>query len=229
MQPRPKKRRHKAGRRVREKIQRRLERERLAAEAARQNNPGSEPQLNTGVAAGPDVRIPRQTQPHAVSGGGSGAMAPEASCPAKSPQEGSQGFQTALFDRRDETRSDARLARRAILNRWRPKPEATEAVLTKATMMALDEHAKVNDVIAVGKLHLDAHKTLVGDEHHGDRMDYYERALALRANEAGIPGTGIQMETDGPAKVTVYLPNNRRGESLDDDLRPEDLLKDDDG
>lgn len=133
-----------------------------------------------------------------------------------------------LFERPHETNADVRLARMAIKRSWEPEPRATQAILTKAAMMALRDEAKLNEVVAVAKLHLDAHGKVMVEEHHNDRMEYYDRALALRASDAGMPGTGIRMETDGKAKVTVYLPNNGR-DVLDDDLRPEDLLRDDDG
>lgn len=108
-----------------------------------------------------------------------------------------------------------------------PKPEHTEAVITKATTIALKPDAKPHEVIAVGKLHLEFQSRVLGHMHHDDRMDYYERALAFRERDSGIPGgTGIEMEAEGRAKITVYLPNNRRAE-LDDELLPEDLLTDD--
>ena len=107
-----------------------------------------------------------------------------------------------------------------------PKPEHTEAVITKATTIALNPDAKPHEVLAVGKLHLEYQSRVLGHLHHEDRMGYYRQALALRERDSGMPGTGIEMEAEGRAKITVYLPNNRRAE-LDDDLRPEDLLTDD--
>lgn len=228
----PKKKKYRAGRRERERRERRAERERLAAEAAGQNMPSSDPQrvTATGVAAGSNARTPRQDAQDGPGSRGNGEMAQTTAQGVPAAPNAPQGFQTAMFERLRETRSDARLARRAILNRWRPKPEATEAVLTKATVQALKDDAKIHEVIAVAKLHLAAHQTVVNDEHHCDRMDYHETALELRARDSGIPGgsAGLQMETDGKGstRVTVYLPNNSRAEPVDE-LRPEELRLDD--
>ena len=73
--------------------------------------------------------------------------------------------QVELFERPHETIADARLARRAIMRSWEPEPRATQAILTKAAMMALRDEAKLNEVIAVGKLHLDAHGKIMAEEH----------------------------------------------------------------
>ena len=140
--------------------------------------------------------------------------------------DGQQPRQVALFESRPDVTKDARLARMAIKRSWEPQPEATAAVLTKATVMALKEDAKVEHVVAIAKLHLDAHAKVMTEEHHNDRLEYYERALEARMSGA-LPagGTGIKMETDGSGKasVMVYRPNNAR-DGLDDELRPEDLL-----
>lgn len=119
--------------------------------------------------------------------------------------------QVELFERPHETIADARLARRAIMRSWEPEPRATQAVLTKAAMMALREDAKLNEVIAVGKLQLDAHGKIMAEEHHNDRMGYHERALQVRAKVGDyVPGTnGPQINVNtggGPAAVSIFLP-----------------------
>jgi hypothetical protein len=238
------KQRHRRGRiwRARQEAKR-LAAERQAADPANaqapsgnSNTPGPNPIALTGSglkAPGTEAGIPRQDAQGRPGSRGSGDSGPEPNQTARTPQEAShaaspaaqqaqqapQGFQTALFERKDETRSDARLARRAILNRWRPKPEATEAVLTKATVMALKDEAKANEVIAVAKLHLEAHKTVVSDEHHGDRMDYHERALQIRTKVGDyIPAGGppINISTGGGhAAVSIFLPAKEEIPDLD--------------
>ena len=229
MAPKPKKKRHRAGREYREKLRRRAERQQQAAEqGAAQHSPG------TVTGAGPDARIPSQDAQDGLGSRGGGVGVSE---PARTGPNATQALpaapETALFERRDNIRSDANMVRRALRLEWldrAPKPDVIDAVLTKASMQALDKDAKPHEVLAVAKLQLDFNSRVLGHEHHTDRMEYYRQTMAFREKEAGLGGSGggMTMETEGPAKVTVYLPNNRRGEVLDDDLRPEDLLKDDD-
>lgn len=216
------------------RYRKRLREARLAAEAASQT-PGASQGANqaTGMVAGPDPAIPRLNAYGGPGTQGHGEMAEGAAEQAQRPQEASQGYQTPMFERIRETRTDAYMTRRALRLGWldkAPKPEHIEAVLTKATVQALSNEAKPHEVQAVAKLQLEYSTRVLNHEHHEDRMDYYRQALALRERDAGMDGggAGMSMETEGPAKVTVYLPNNRRADILDDDLRPEDLLKDDD-
>jgi len=232
----PKKKTRRRGRIAREKYKRRLERERQAAEEAARTGStipqGRDPQLNAGIAAGPNAGIPSQDAQGGPGrrGGGAGVSEPAQTSP-NATQGQPEAHETPLFERRDNIRADANMMRRALRLEWldrAPKPEHTEAVLTKGTMQALQEDAKPHEVLAIAKLHLDYHSRVLSHEHHQDRMEYYRQALALREKDAGLPGgAGMEMETTGPAKVTVYLPNNRRAEVMDE-LRPEDLLKDDD-
>lgn len=203
----PKKKIRRRGRQARERHQRRLLREQEAA-AAQKNSQGTDPQLTTGVGAGIQPAKAPQDAPGRVQGEGIGEIGAGSQTPP-------QPAPVALFERLRETRSDVRMARRALLNRWRPKPEVTEAILTKASVMALDDKAKVGEVIAVGKLHLDAHRQAIADEHHGERLDYYDRALDHRiAGSSGpMPGGGVGVHVQGEGRdvsVVVFLPDNGR-------------------
>lgn len=220
-----KKPRHRCGRAHRAKLARR-EAARIAAqqEAVKaqaqsgiSHTPGPTP-LN-GQKAGPRPEIPIQDAQEGPGLRGIGDVDADATKPAATHQEPPLA-NVALFENQFETRADARLARRAILARWRPKPEHTEAVLTKATVKALENQAKLNEVIAVAKLHLEAHKTIVSDEHHGDRMDYHERALQIRSKVGdyvpGASGPPISINTGGgSAAVSIFLPAKDELQELD--------------
>lgn len=129
--------------------------------------------------------------------------------------------ETALFERPRLAREDVRLARMAIRKRWEPVAEQTHAVLNKATEVALADTAHPQTVIAVAKLHLDAHRQVQADEHHDDRLEYHERALQIRSKVGDyIPpsGTqiGINVATGGNLHITI--PHNFRDEGMVDEL-----------
>lgn len=119
-------------------------------------------------------------------------------------------------------REDVRLARMAIRKRWEPEPEQTHAVLARATEVALKDMAAPATVIAVAKLHLDAHRQVQADEHHDDRLEYHERALQIRSKVGDyIPPAGagsqigINVATGG--NLTIVLPHNFRDEGMVDE------------
>lgn len=128
--------------------------------------------------------------------------------PSDSASAGGDGGtpETALFDRPQTTRSDVRLARMAIRKRWEPEAEQTHAILNKASQMALLETAPMPNVIAVAKLHLDAHRQVQSDEHHDDRLEYHDRALQLRAVAGGVNVVNIDT-AGGDSRINIYLPN----------------------
>lgn len=142
------------------------------------------------------AKQPRAAEP--LSDGGSGGVALEQ--PISRP--------TALFERPDECRTDARLARMAIRRRWEPEPKDTKEILCKATEMALEKGATLPMVVAVAKLHLDAHRQIQSDEHHDDRMDYQDRALRLRSNLNDHVGTSrVNIAGGDGSNVLIYLPS----------------------
>lgn len=107
------------------------------------------------------------------------------------------------------------MAIRAIRLGWldrAPKPEHTEAVMTKATMLALNESAKPHEVIAVSKLHIEYHSRVLSHLHHDDRMEYYERQRQMRAKVGDyVPPSGgppINVNSNGgPVAVSIFLPS----------------------
>lgn len=130
---------------------------------------------------------------------------------------------TALFEREHSSREDVRLARMAIRKRWEPEPEQTHAVLNKATQIALAETAQVGTVLAVAKLHLDAHRQIQSDEHHDDRLEYHERALQIRSKVGDyIPpagaGSQIGINVASGGNLTIHLPHNFRDDGMVDEL-----------
>ena len=73
------------------------------------------------------------------------------------------------------------------------------------------EEPTLPQLIGVAKLALDIERQNQGEEHHDDRMSYAERALQLRSKVGdyrppGVGGTAIGVETDGAARVSIYLP-----------------------
>lgn len=115
-------------------------------------------------------------------------------------------------------REDVRLARMAIRKRWEPEPEQTHAVLARATEVALKDMAAPATVIAVAKLHLDAHRQVQADEHHDDRLEYHDRALSLRREVADVP---LPITVNGSGNnICIFLPHNDRDE-IDESLQGE--------
>lgn len=145
---------------------------------------------------------------------------------------------TALFEHDQCLRTDAKLARRALLQDWHPDRGKVRALVAKLSDAVLkgELDGKPLSPAAVIKgievLH-SFDRLIVADEHHADRMDYHERALNARAANR-MPGTvagpkmGVSLETESGGKpcVVIYLPDNGRSAPFDDDLRPEDLLQD---
>jgi len=151
---------------------------------------------------------------------------PQARGPSTPSATGGDGGmpETAMFERPREAREDVRLARMAIRKRWEPTPEETHAVLTKATIIALQETAPAPVVLAVAKLHLDAHRQIQSDEHHDDRLEYHERALQIRSKvgdyipPSGTSQIGINVASGGT--LQIVLPHNFRDDGMVDELEP---------
>lgn len=153
------------------------------------------------------------------------AGTPTAAQEAAAPGSGADAStlpQVELFERPHETHQDARLARRAIMRSWEPEPRATQAILTKAAMMALRDEAKLHEVIAVGKLHLDAHGKIMTEEHHNDRMGYYEAVQDFRRQTSDIPAMPLTINQSG-GNIAIFLPHNERDELAEEPaMLPED-------
>lgn len=130
--------------------------------------------------------------------------------------------QTALFESRGGTRGDTNLVTRAIKKRWETDKRMSEAILTKIGLKALqDEKLTMPQLLGAGKLMLDVERQNQAEEHHVERMDYAERALQMRAKVGQYkpPVAGATVETAGPAKISIYLPeNNRQADDLDADI-----------
>lgn len=203
----------KRGRRARARFQRRLAR--MQADAATTHNPSTRPQLTTGAGAGQTPPSgPRLAQDRDGQRGGGEVVSTPPVAPETPP-----GPQTALFERRDNIRSDARLVAKAIEFGWIPRSEVTEAIMTKASMQALADNAKPHEVTAVAKLHLVARSQEMAHAHHQERMDYHERALSLRREQADIdPVPSVVVNNNGQAAVSIYIPENFR-----DSPQPEDI------
>lgn len=145
--------------------------------------------------------------------------------PESEPTEGGIGAlpKTALFEREHGTREDVRLARMAIRKRWQPEAAQTHAVLNKATEIAMRDSAPAGTVIAVAKLHLDAHRQVQSDEHHDDRLEYHERALQIRSKvgdyiPSGSSQIGIHVASGG--NLQIVLPHNGRDDGMVDEAEP---------
>ena len=154
--------------------------------------------------------------------GASGSAVPQ-------PQQGGDGGNaangnpdTALFERPQETRSDAIQVRRAVKRRWETDKRMSEAILTKIGIKALqDDQLSMPQLLGAGKLMLDIERQNQAEEHHTERMDYAERALQMRAKVGQYkpPVAGAMVETAGPAKISIYLPDNQReADDLDADI-----------
>lgn len=153
-----------------------------------------------------------------------GAAGPAIATPQQQGVQGDSGIgqpQTALFESRGATRSDTGLVTRAIRKRWETDKRMSEAILTKIGLKALqDEKLTMPQLLGAGKLMLDVERQNQAEEHHAERMDYAERALAHRVMTSGSPvptvGVGVRMTTaDGQAAdvgVQIYVPDNGREE-----------------
>jgi hypothetical protein len=220
----PKKKTRRRGRIARAKYHRRMLRQ-LEAEAAARDPHGTKPQLIPGAGAGQ----PPTGHQMAHGGGAQRGGGEVVSTPTEAP-ESPPGVQTALFERRDNIRSDARLVAKAIEFGWLPKAEVTEAIMTKASMQALEDKAKPHEVTAVAKLHLVARAQEMAHVHHQERMDYHDRALEHRiagTGAGGGAGVGVHVhQGDGKdVSVLVYLPDNGRDpdNAVIVDLPPEQM------
>jgi hypothetical protein len=148
---------------------------------------------------------------------------------------------TALFERPQETRSDAKLVKRAIRQRWNTPKQLSEVVLQKALTLAAglpwrgpDGQQRTQEfspaqLLGAGKLALDIERQNQHEEHHGDRMEYADKALAQRGqyNPAVRAAAKLTLgaESDSGQSVefgvAVYLPSNGRD---DEELVPEPRL-----
>jgi hypothetical protein len=154
--------------------------------------------------------------------------------PVATPTEGVQGEHgnvqrdTALFESRGGIRGDAELVRKAVRKRWETDHRMAEAILTKVGLKALqDDTLSMPQLIGAGKLMLDVERQNQTEEHHAERMDYAERALAHRVATTGGPipamgvGVGVRLgDRDSGAEVAiqVYVPDNGR------EARPEPIV-----
>lgn len=139
---------------------------------------------------------------------------------------------TALFDEKRHMRWDAKQARRAALEDWRPDRRVVKAAVTKVSQAVLTgemDGQKLTPPMTLKGVELlhGFDRLITADQHHDDRLDYHDRALDSRNSGSGTIA-GLQLTNDGAGKssVVVYIPDNGRSMPLDDDLRPEDLLRD---
>lgn len=177
---------------------------------------GRDPQLAAGVVTGQTTTQAQpfaRPQPEGREGGSVDAPEPDVSgAIPEAPVE------TPIFDRLEKARSDAAMVRRAIRHRWQPDPRVTQAILSKAATIALDDRTSPPVFNAMAKLQFEAERQVTSDEHHHQRMDYYERALSLKAGVrvpetiggAPPPGTAVTVDTSGPSRISIYIPDNGR-------------------
>jgi hypothetical protein len=120
---------------------------------------------------------------------------------------------TALFERPQELRSDIRLARRAVNQAWQTDKKLGELILEKVSKQALGVETAQPftpaQLIATARLHLDVRRLNQADEHHKDRMEYYERALAQRVGTRADPAVELNVDDCG-FSVQINLPDNGR-------------------
>ncbi len=127
---------------------------------------------------------------------------------------------TPLFEQQSEVLADLALVQQAKRERWgTPKP-LSERVIVKALKLAAGEEWVSADgsvrkeewsppqLIGAAKLALDVERQKQGDEHHGDRMVYHNRALDMRAETAGIGS--LTINNNGPSGVAIFIPENFR-------------------
>jgi hypothetical protein len=138
-----------------------------------------------------------------------------------SPDRVGEGIETALFERQSEAVPDVAMVRQAKRERWGTSKPVQEIVIQKALTLAAglpwttptgeirQEEWTPPQVLGAAKLALDVERQNQTEEHHGDRMGYAERALQMRAKvgdyrPANVAAIGV--ETDGAARVSIYLP-----------------------
>jgi hypothetical protein len=71
-------------------------------------------------------------------------------------------------------------------------------------------------------LYVDARNQL--EEHHVDRMEYYDRALQLRAANSEVPLPAININANGPVQVGIYIPDDGRNKVEEVVEPPPELL-----
>ncbi len=135
--------------------------------------------------------------------------------------------ETQLFERRQESRSDAGMARRAIKHRWETPKPLSEVVIRKALTLAAglpwtrpdgtvrQEEFTPIQMLGAARLALDVDRSNQSDEHHFDRLDYHERSLAARNGSMsdGVPGvTDLHLHLHAD---TVIETQHRRAAALE--------------
>lgn len=101
---------------------------------------------------------------------------------------------------------------------WQPAAAMTRTVIEKATELALRDTTKLEGVVAVAKLHLDAHKQVQIEEHNDDRYEFNERVFEHKkeTGSGAVPlnvGVGVrvgQEQAGNDVSVLIYLPDNGR-------------------
>ena len=125
-------------------------------------------------------------------------------------------IETALFES-DRLTRDTRLVGRAIKSRWETPKDIAQAVMLKAGVKALEsETATIPQLVMVGKLFLDVDRANQSEEHHQDRMDYYERARQDKAKVGEYrPGVNIGVQGgNATANIQIVLPHNFRDSGM---------------
>jgi hypothetical protein len=83
-------------------------------------------------------------------------------------------------------------------------------------------------LLGAAKLALDVERQNQAEEHHGERMEYAERALAMRAKVGDYrppQGQIARVDTDGPTSVSIYLPAREEDPESIPVLLPEQPLE----
>jgi hypothetical protein len=137
-------------------------------------------------------------QQQSAGGGGGGS-------PASVPE-------TALFERPQDVRSDARLVGQAVRQRWQTDPQLGTRILEKVSRQALGEEPAPpftpSQLVGVTRLHIEVCRINQADEHHRDKMEHQQRALAFRQGQVNI-NVGCE-PSSCPTKPKIMIPHNYR-------------------
>lgn len=111
------------------------------------------------------------------------------------------------------------MVRMAMQKEWRPPAAMSKVVMERATELALRDTTPLQGVVAVMKLHLDAHKQVQIEEHNDDRYEFNERVFEHKkeTGNGAVPlnvGVGVrvsgQEQAGNDVSVLIYLPDNGR-------------------
>lgn len=166
--------------------------------------------------------------------------AQEAAAEAQPGEASDPGSDTRLFEYGKGIDKDAKIIARARRERWKTDPKLAELVVKKLAHKALGLNWKnangeteppevftAHQLGVAATIMLNVERLNQSEEHHADRMDLNERALQLRSRvgeyRPSAGGAAVSVETDGPARVSIYLPE-RDSDDGSPILLPEDNM-----